>query len=171
MSERQSPLPSDGAPGGAWPEPAGAEGSPAGAAAPSASPSPSPSGAAGPVGGAEAPADSPGAVTGPVATATGSEPHTLQPRRTRTSTTYVGVGVGLLVLVLVIIFIAQNLNDDRVQFFTAHFDLPEGLIVLASVVAGGLIVLLVSLARVVQLRVAARRHRSGHRNARPSRAH
>jgi uncharacterized integral membrane protein len=70
------------------------------------------------------------------------------------------VGVGLLVLILVLVFIIQNLNDASVHYLGLHFRLPIGLFILAAAVAGGVIVLLVSFARVTQLRVRARR--SGH---------
>jgi uncharacterized integral membrane protein len=89
-------------------------------------------------------------------------PDELKAPRTRTSATYIGVAVGLLILVLIIIFIAQNLSKASVHFLSFHFKLPQGLIVLAAAVAGGLIVLLVSLARVLQLRLMARRHRRAH---------
>jgi uncharacterized integral membrane protein len=82
--------------------------------------------------------------------------------RTRASTTYAGVGVGLLVLIVVLIFVVQNLHKATVHFITLRFKLPQGVIVLAAAVAGGLIVLFVSLARVVQLRLAARRHSRHH---------
>ena len=81
--------------------------------------------------------------------------------KTRTSATYSGVAVGLVVLLLVIIFIAQNLNDAKVHFLGLAFLLPLGLLILASAVAGGLIVLLVSAARLAQLRLMARRHQAG----------
>ncbi len=87
-------------------------------------------------------------------------PPAAPPVRTRSSTAYVGVGVGLAVLVLVLVFIIQNLNDASVHYLGLHFRLPIGLLILAGAVAGGVIVLLVSLARVTQLRVRARR--SGH---------
>lgn len=74
-----------------------------------------------------------------------------------------GVGVGLLVLVLVLVFIIQNLNDASVHYLGLHFRLPIGLFILIGAVAGGVIVLLVSLARVTQLRMRARR--SGHGRA------
>jgi len=78
----------------------------------------------------------------------------------------VGVGVGLVVLVLVLVFIIQNLNDASVHYLGLHFTLPLGLIILAGAVAGGVIVLLVSLARVTQLRVRARRSGHGRHNVR-----
>jgi uncharacterized integral membrane protein len=91
----------------------------------------------------------------------------LQIVRTRASTTYAGVGVGLLVLIVVLVFVVQNLHEATVHFITLRFKLPQGVIVLAGAIAGGLIVLLVSLARVIQLRLAARRHTRQH--ARPGR--
>jgi uncharacterized integral membrane protein len=100
-------------------------------------------------------------------TASAEDTPALQIGRTRASTTYAGVGVGLLVLIVVLIFVVQNLHEATVHFITLRFKLPQGVIVLASAVAGGLIVLLVSLARVIQLRLAARRHARHH--VRPSR--
>jgi uncharacterized integral membrane protein len=92
----------------------------------------------------------------------GRTPGGLELGRTRTSTTYAGLTVGLLILVLVIIFVAQNLHTATVHFLTVHFRMAEGLLILASAVAGGLIVLAVSLARVLQLRRAAHRHQRAH---------
>lgn len=79
------------------------------------------------------------------------------PGRSAASTTYVGVGGGLVVLVVILIFIIQNLHSVSVHFFTARFSLPTGVIILAAAVAGGLLVLLTSGARVLQLRRQARR--------------
>jgi uncharacterized integral membrane protein len=89
-------------------------------------------------------------------------PAPLEVKRTRTSATYVGVAFGLIVVILVLIIVVQNLGESSVHLFTWRFKLPEGVIVLASAVAGGLIVFLVSLARVLQLRVMARRHQRRH---------
>lgn len=94
--------------------------------------------------------------------ATGSQPpqrHGEPTARTRTSSAYAAVTVGIIVLVLLIIFIVQNLEDASFHYLGAHFQLPVGLLMLISGVAGGLIVLLVSLARVFQLRRRARRAR------------
>lgn len=65
-------------------------------------------------------------------------------------------------MILVLIFIIQNLNDASVHYLGLSFRLPVGLLILIGVVAGGVIVLLVSLARVTQLRVRARRSASSH---------
>lgn len=87
----------------------------------------------------------------------------LEVRRTRTGTAYVAIIVGIIVTALVIVFIVQNLHEARVHFVTATFSLPVGVIILGAAVAGALIVVLVSLARILQLRMAARRHRRAHR--------
>jgi uncharacterized integral membrane protein len=86
----------------------------------------------------------------------------LEIRRTRASTAYVSVAVGLAVLIVVLIFVLQNLSDASIHFLGAHFRMPVGLLVLAAAIAGGVVVLLVSLARVLQLRLLARRHRHSH---------
>jgi putative membrane protein len=108
----------------------------------------------------------PAAVDSPGATAPsrdeGADPPSLKVARTRTSTTYLAVGFSLVLLVLVIIFVAQNEKQANVHFLSFHFKLALGLIILASVVAGGLVVLFISLARVLQLRLMARRHRKAH---------
>ena len=90
------------------------------------------------------------------------DPPSLRIERTRTSSTYLSVGVLLLVLVLVIIFIAQNLRNVSVHFLAFDFRFPLGLVILGAAVAGGLIVLMISLARLLQLRLMARRHRKAH---------
>ncbi len=106
---------------------------------------------------------------GPAGTTTtpdeGRDPGPLKTGRTRTSATYIAVSIGLVLLVLIVIFIAQNEKQASVHFLTFHFRLALGLIILASTVAGGLVVLMVSLARVLQLRLMARRHRKAHDRA------
>jgi uncharacterized integral membrane protein len=87
----------------------------------------------------------------------------LEVRRTRTGTAYVASIVGIVVTALVIVFIVQNLHEAKVHFVTLTFSLPVGVIILGGAVAGALIVVLVSLARILQLRIAARRHRRAHR--------
>lgn len=99
-------------------------------------------------------------LSGPSGTSGTAGPSGTQRRpstRTRASTTYAGVAGALLVLVLVLIFIIQNLHQTSVHFFTADFRLPTGIVILIAAVAGGLLVLLASGARVLQLRRMARR--------------
>lgn len=90
------------------------------------------------------------------------QPAPLQVKRTRTSTTYVGVAAALVLLVVVLVFVFQNLHGTPISFFSLHTSLPVGLLVVAAAVAGGLLVLFVSLARMAQLRLLARRHRRSH---------
>lgn len=75
----------------------------------------------------------------------------------RGSFPYVSVGIGLIVLVLVIIFFVQNLHETEFHFIGMHFKLPVGVLVLASAVAGALIVHLIGLALVARNRLRARR--------------
>src|SRR6266511_1168987 len=76
----------------------------------------------------------------------GAEPtraqHTIQP--TRISMVWTMVGVGVVLLIAILVFILQNGQRARVRFLMAD---------------GALLVLVVGAARVLQLRVVARRHR------------
>jgi uncharacterized integral membrane protein len=69
------------------------------------------------------------------------------------------VAAAALVLLFLLIFILQNSQQVRVSFFGADGNLPLGVAMLLSAVAGALLVVLVGTARIVQLRVVARRHR------------
>jgi uncharacterized integral membrane protein len=74
--------------------------------------------------------------------------------------------VGLFVLLLVIIFIAQNLHDARINFLWWHGNVTVGLAIMLSFVVGGLVVLLLGVARLAQLRRLAHRHRKEEKKAR-----
>jgi len=80
--------------------------------------------------------------------------------RTRAGGLWVAVAAAALVLLFLLIFILQNSQQVRVSFFGADGDLPLGVAMLLSAVAGALLVVLVGTARIVQLRLTARRHRS-----------
>jgi uncharacterized integral membrane protein len=82
----------------------------------------------------------------------------LEIKRTRTSSTLVAVTIALIFLVLLIIFIAQNDRKVPLHFLGASGSVSEALALIASAVAGGVLVLAVGVARVLQLRVGARRH-------------
>lgn len=79
------------------------------------------------------------------------------PSRTRSSGAYVSVAVTLAILIVVLDFIIQNPHSATIHFFTLRFRLPIGVLMLIGVVGGGVIVLLVSLFRVLQLRRSNRR--------------
>jgi uncharacterized integral membrane protein len=78
--------------------------------------------------------------------------------RTRSSSVWVAVGVAVLFLLLLIVFIAQNNRQVPIHFFTASGRVSEALALLVAAVAGALVVLMAGAARVIQLRVTARRH-------------
>jgi uncharacterized integral membrane protein len=80
--------------------------------------------------------------------------------RTRISSAWTTVAVGLVFLIALLIFIFQNLNNVRVTFLAFHGSFPLALSLLCSAVGGALIVLLLGMARMIQLRRAARRQRN-----------
>lgn len=77
---------------------------------------------------------------------------------TRASRLTLAVVLSLVVLLLVIVFIAQNSEHVKVKFLFWSGNLAVGLVVLLSAVLGGVLVALTTLARILQLRVRARRH-------------
>jgi uncharacterized integral membrane protein len=82
----------------------------------------------------------------------------LQIERTRTSATLVAIAFALVFLVLLIIFIAQNDRKVPLHYLGASGNVSEALALIAAAVAGAVLVLAVGVARVLQLRVGARRH-------------
>jgi lipopolysaccharide assembly protein A len=83
--------------------------------------------------------------------------HTIEP--TRTSMVWTMVGVGVVLLVAILVFILQNSQRARVRFLMANGTLPLGVALLFAALLGALLVLVAGAARVLQLRVVARRHR------------
>ncbi len=83
--------------------------------------------------------------------------HAIEP--TRTSMVWTMVGIGLVLLVAILVFILQNGQRVRVRFLMANGTLPLGVGLLFAALLGALLVLVVGAARVLQLRVVARRHR------------
>ena len=80
--------------------------------------------------------------------------------RTRLSSAWTTVAVGLVFLIALLVFIFQNLNNVRVTFLAFHGTFPLALSLLCSAVGGAVIVLLLGVARMIQLRRAARRQRN-----------
>lgn len=101
----------------------------------------------------------------PQSEAAPAPPPDLQVKRTRTSSVYVASIVGIVLLALVITFILQNPHKVSITFLAFSFRLPVGVVILISALAGAVVVVLVSLARILQLRLAARRHRRAHLQA------
>jgi putative membrane protein len=83
--------------------------------------------------------------------------HTIEP--TRTSMVWTMVGIGVILLVAILVFILQNGQGVRVRFLVANGTLPLGVALLFAALLGALLVLVAGAARVLQLRVVARRHR------------
>ena len=89
----------------------------------------------------------------------GPEPERHRVRSTRASGLWTAVGTAVVLAILLLVFILQNARSVPVHFIGAsgHFPLAVGL--LASAVAGALIVLIPGVIRMAQLRRTARRHR------------
>jgi lipopolysaccharide assembly protein A len=83
--------------------------------------------------------------------------HTIEP--TRTSMVWTMVGIGVILLVAILVFILQNSQRVRMQFLMVNGTLPLGVALLFAALLGALLVLVAGAARVLQLRVVARRHR------------
>jgi lipopolysaccharide assembly protein A len=83
--------------------------------------------------------------------------HTIEP--TRTSMVWTMVGIGVVLLVAILVFILQNGQRVRMRFLMVDGTLPLGVALLFAALLGALLVLVAGAARVLQLRVVARRHR------------
>jgi uncharacterized integral membrane protein len=83
-------------------------------------------------------------------------------RRTKASALWVATAVAVLLLLLLGIFIAQNSQSVEVHFLGADGSVSLALGLLFSAVAGAAVVLLAGAVRIVQLRLAGRRHLRGH---------
>ena len=96
-------------------------------------------------------------VAAPAAAESTLPQHTIEP--TRTSMVWTMVGIGVVLLVAILVFILQNGQRVRVRFLMANGTLPLGAALLFAALLGALLVLVAGAARVLQLRVVARRHR------------
>jgi uncharacterized integral membrane protein len=79
--------------------------------------------------------------------------------RTRLSGTWTGLAVALVVLVLLLIFLMLNLGKVEMNFYGAHVRAPLAVALLFAVVLGALLVFGVGAARILQVRVRAKRSR------------
>jgi uncharacterized integral membrane protein len=77
---------------------------------------------------------------------------------TRTSMVWTMVGIGVVLLVAILVFILQNGQRVRVRFLRDG-TLQLGAALLFAALLGAMLVLVADAARVLQLRVVARRHR------------
>jgi uncharacterized integral membrane protein len=70
---------------------------------------------------------------------------------------WAAIGAGVLFVIAVVIFTADNSQDVSVSFVSLHARFPLSLCLLCAAVAGVVAVMLIRLARRVQLRRAERR--------------
>ena len=82
---------------------------------------------------------------------------------TRTGMAWLMIAFALLLGLLMLVFILQNGEKVDLELLWADFRVPVGVAVLLGMVLGGLLVVLVTAARLAQVRLAARRHRRAHR--------
>jgi uncharacterized integral membrane protein len=80
-------------------------------------------------------------------------------KRTRMGGLWVAAALGALVLLLLLIFILENGQRVSVSYFGAHGHLPLGVALLFAAVFGVLLVVIPGTGRIIQLRIAAHRHR------------
>jgi lipopolysaccharide assembly protein A len=89
----------------------------------------------------------------------------LEVPRTRTSSVWVAAAVGAFLVLLMLVFILQNGDAVQMHFLWIDFSLPLGVGLLLAGVLGALIVVALGIGRMLQLRLAARRHRKADRRA------
>ena len=89
--------------------------------------------------------------------------HALQ--RTRLSGVWAAAGCFTVILVLLLIFIAQNSRTVEVGYLGVHGHLSLGVALLLAAACGALLVTFAGMARILQLRAAARKHRRADRKA------
>ncbi|KAF0847836.1 LapA family protein [Nocardia caishijiensis] len=75
----------------------------------------------------------------------------------RTGYTWIGLLTAALLGIVLLVFIIQNLDKARVELLFWSFELPLGITVLLSVIAGALVMGLLGSVRILQLRHAAKK--------------
>jgi uncharacterized integral membrane protein len=80
-------------------------------------------------------------------------------RQTRLSGAWTALAGGFLALAVILVFILQNLQSVDLSFLVLHGRLPLGVALLFAVILGAVIVLGFGGARILQLRMVARRAR------------
>lgn len=88
--------------------------------------------------------------------------------RTRTAGLWIASVLFAVVLLLLLVFILQNSQRAEISFFGAHGHPPVGVALLLAAVFGILLVALPGTARIVQLRLLARRRARAARTQPPT---
>jgi uncharacterized integral membrane protein len=81
-------------------------------------------------------------------------------RRTKAGAAWVAAAMFAVILLLLLIFILENGHTVAISFFGASGHLPLGVALLLAAVLGVLLVAIPGTARIIQLRITARRHRT-----------
>jgi uncharacterized integral membrane protein len=79
------------------------------------------------------------------------------PRPTRIGAAWTAVAMAVLLGVALIAFIVQNTQNVQIKFFGVSGHIPLVVALLAAAIVGALIVLVVGIARIIQIRLSARR--------------
>lgn len=74
-------------------------------------------------------------------------------------TTWVAMIVGLVILIVLIVFIMQNQQQIELNLFAWSFQFPAGIGYLITAIAGGLIVAMVGMVRIIELHRQVRKLR------------
>ncbi|APB00444.1 LapA family protein [Nocardia seriolae] len=77
--------------------------------------------------------------------------------KTRAGYAWIGLVIAAILGIMVLVFILQNLEQVNVTAFAWDWNLPLGVLVLLSVIAGALFTALVGGYRILQLRRAAKK--------------
>jgi uncharacterized integral membrane protein len=80
-------------------------------------------------------------------------------KRTRAGGLWAGLVLAAVILLLLLIFILENGRQVSISYFGARAHSPLGVALLLAAVLGVLIVVIPGTARIIQLRLTARRHR------------
>jgi uncharacterized integral membrane protein len=88
-------------------------------------------------------------------------------RRTRLSGAWTALVIAILALVVILVFILQNMQSVELSFLSFHGRLPLAVALLFAVILGAVIVLGFGAARILQLRMVARRARHPDVSPRP----
>ena len=81
-------------------------------------------------------------------------------KRTRIGGVWFAAVAFAVILVLLLIFILENSHKVQISYLGAHGQLPLGVALLFAAVLGILLVVIPGTARIIQLRITARRHRA-----------
>ena len=84
------------------------------------------------------------------------ESHTAVPTPTRISASWTAVVTAVVLLIVLVMFIAENTQRSTVNFVGFHGHGPTAVALLIAAIAGAAIVVVVGMARMLQLRKAAR---------------